>query len=280
MVASSLPLPRLAARTIDSIPLFTDDALYGASSVRIAFTGRAGGASEGDYASLNLGTHVGDDRDVVLGNRRALLCALGEPDMPLVVPNQVHGTDLVNIVTSDPEALRGIQNAADAGADGLVVSCPRVAALLCFADCVPVIIVSPTGRVAVVHAGWRGAVARIASSACKRLAALDARELGHDAPAPSEFNAYIGPHICASCFETGPDVAQRFASEIGPGCVPDARHVDLEQALILDFESAGLSRERIASAHSCTKCEPDRFFSYRASGGVCGRHGALAFRSR
>ena len=133
---------------------------------------------------------------------------------------------------------------------------------------------------AVVHAGWRGAVARIASSACKRLAALDARELGYDAPASSEFNAYIGPHICASCFETGPDVAQRFASEIGPGCVPDARHVDLEEALILDFESAGLSRERIASAHACTKCEPDRFFSYRASGGVCGRHGALAFRSR
>ena len=56
MVASSLPLPRLAARTIDSIPLFTDDALYDASSVRIAFTGRAGGASEGDYASLNLFT--------------------------------------------------------------------------------------------------------------------------------------------------------------------------------------------------------------------------------
>ena len=146
MVASSLPLPRLAARTIDSIPIFTDDALYDASSVRIAFTGRAGGASEGDYASLNLGTHVGDDRNVVLGNRRALLCALGEPDMPLVVPNQVHGTDLVDIETSDPEALRDIQNAADAGADGLVVSCPRVAALLCFADCVPVIIVSPTGR--------------------------------------------------------------------------------------------------------------------------------------
>ena len=113
MVASSLPLPRLAARTIDSIPIFTDDALYDASSVRIAFTGRAGGASEGDYASLNLGTHVGDDRNVVLGNRRALLCALGEPDMPLVVPNQVHGTDLVDIETSDPEALRDIQNAAD-----------------------------------------------------------------------------------------------------------------------------------------------------------------------
>ena len=77
------------------------------------------GASEGDYASLNLGTHVGDDRDVVLGNRRALLCAFGGPDMPLVVPNQVHGTDLVDIETSDPEALRGIQDAADAGADEL-----------------------------------------------------------------------------------------------------------------------------------------------------------------
>ena len=280
MVASSLPLPHLAARTIDSIPLFTDDALYDASSVRIAFTGRAGGASEGDYASLNLGTHVGDDRSVVLENRRTLLRAFDQANLPLIVPNQVHGVNLVDVDATDSDALCSAQTVADAGADGLLLSCAGVAALLCFADCVPVIIGSPSGRTAVVHAGWRGAVARIASAACKRLAALDERAFGEEAPAVAAFNAYIGPHICASCFETGPDVAQRFADEFGADCVPDARHVDLEKALILDFESAGVSRNRIASAHACTKCEPDRFFSYRASGGTCGRHGALAFRVR
>ena len=278
MVASSLPMPHLASRTFNSIPLFTDDALYDASSVRIAFTGRAGGESEGAYASLNLGTHVDDERAAVLANRRALLAALGEPDMPLIVPNQVHGTELVDIDAATPQTLESAHAAAGKGADGILLSCAGVAALLCFADCVPVIIVSPTGRAAVVHAGWRGAVARIASRAAAKLVEDDKRDFGADAPAPSSYNAYIGPHICASCFETGADVAARFTGEFGSACTPDARHVDLEEALTLDLVSAGLSRGRIASAHACTKCEPEMFFSYRASGGVCGRHGALAYR--
>ena len=279
MEALRLPAPRLVKRTVNSIPFFTDDALYDASSVRIAFTGRAGGRSEGAYASLNLGTHVNDKRETVLENRALLLRALGAEGAPLIAPNQVHGTDIVDVDSADARELEAAQTRAAAGADALVVGASGVAALLCFADCMPVIVVSPSGRFAVAHAGWRGAVSRIASKAARRLHDLDERDLGVAAPSASGYNAYIGPHICAACFEVGEEVSSRFMSEFGSSCVPDARHVDLASAITADLASVGVSANRIVSTGACTKCSPDEFFSYRASGGVCGRHGALAYRS-
>ena len=45
--------------------------------VRAASTERKGGASEGPYTSQHLGLHVGDDAEVVISNRRALMEALG-----------------------------------------------------------------------------------------------------------------------------------------------------------------------------------------------------------
>ena len=64
MVATGqLPIPQITARRFGArcLPALTDDALYERTGVRVAFTGRAGGVSEGPYSSLNLGNHVGDD---------------------------------------------------------------------------------------------------------------------------------------------------------------------------------------------------------------------------
>ena len=65
--------------------------------MRIAFSGRAGGVSEGAYSSLNVGGHVGDAAQAVQENRRRLAEALGAGGLPLVVPKQVHGTALVDV---------------------------------------------------------------------------------------------------------------------------------------------------------------------------------------
>lgn len=277
-VQPALPLPRLDALRSGAHHLsgLGDAALADACGVHIFFTTREGGASEGAYGSLNLGSHVGDDPACVQENRRILMEALGASDMPLVVPNQVHGDALAVICDGDPATIEAAQAAGAAGADGILVGVPDVAALLCFADCVPVIIVSPTGRFAVVHAGWRGVMAEVAPRALRELAALDGLE--GDAGRPAECNVYIGPHICPTCFQTGEDVAAGFAERFGAGCVPDAHHVDLQAALAESLVRAGASPHRIASAGACTRCESGRFFSYRASGGVCGRHGAIAFR--
>jgi copper oxidase (laccase) domain-containing protein len=38
---------------------------------------------------------------------------------------------------------------------------------------------------------------------------------------------------------------------------------------------AGVDRARIADVDRCTVCDNANWFSYRAQGGVCGRHSAL-----
>lgn len=273
-----LPLPHLSARRFGArlLPALTDDALFDAVGMRVAFTGRKGGVSAPPFASLNLGGHVGDDARAVERNRSIALKALGGEGLPFVVPNQVHGDVVVEVDDVASDAVEAVRAQARAGADAVVAAVPGVAALLCFADCVPVVVVSPTGRFAVVHAGWRGVVNGIAPKAVRLMVERDAAELG--AFAAAGYSVYVGPHICPRCFETGEDVRARFVERFGEVVCPDGRHVDLSAALRRDLAAAGVSPERIACADACTKCAPERYFSFRAEGGVCGRHGAVAFR--
>lgn len=272
-----LPLPNLDARRFGArrIPALTDEALFERTGIRIAFTGREGGVSEGAFASLNLGSHVGDDPAAVSENRALLLKALDAEDASLVVANQVHGDGVVLVGDASPSCVDEARAQAGEGADALVVSVPNVAALLCFADCVPVIVASPTGRFAVVHAGWRGVENGVAAKAVRALAVADEAEPGASA---AMYNVYVGPHIHAECFETGGDVRARFVDRFGEECAPDASHVDLLAALSKGLAQVGIDPRRIVDAGACTACEPEIYYSYRASGGVCGRHGALAYR--
>ncbi len=273
----NLPLPHLDARHMGArrISVLTDEALLSAVGVRVAFTSKEGGVSEGPYASLNLGSHVGDDLDAVLLNRRLLMEALGAPELPVLVPNQVHGSTVVGVDSSSAGNLVECQQRAQAGSDALVVAADNVAALLCFADCTPVVIVSPSGRFAVCHAGWRGVVAGVVPSALKQLIAYDG---GDQHKAASQCNVYIGPHIAGECFEVGAEVVQAFVDAFGDSCVVDERHISMARALRVSLCRSGVVPERIADAGMCTVCHADTYYSYRASGGTCGRHGAIAFR--
>lgn len=279
---AGLPYPRLSCNRFSftlqgscaqsgcaSMPLLSDEALFQSCGVRIAFTGREGGVSEGAYSSLNLGSHVEDDLVAVNENRRRLLDALGVPSADLIVPNQVHGTRLVTV--ADRGASASVREDAAGGADGVEVMCCDVAALLCFADCMPVILVSPSGAFAVVHAGWRGVYGHIAVDALRSLARKTSCS-------PADCNVYLGPFIHPECFEVSQDLGEKFASEFGYSCLVDSRHVDLEKAIRGDLVGAGADPLRILSAGICTACNPGEYYSYRASGGVCGRHGAIAVR--
>lgn len=279
---AGLPYPRLSCnrfsfateeggpqRERGSMPLLSDDGLFRACGVRIAFTGKEGGVSEGAYSSLNLGSHVEDDPSSVRENRRRLLEALGVPRADLIVPNQVHGTRLVTV--AEQGVFASVREDAANGADGVEVLCCDVVALLCFADCMPVILVSPSGAFAVVHAGWRGVYGHIAVDALRSLARKTCCS-------PADCNIYLGPFIHPECFEVAQDLGDKFASEFGPSCLVDSRHVDLENAMRCDLIEAGADPMRILSAGICTVCNPEKYYSYRASGGVCGRHGAVAVR--
>ena len=56
---------------------------------------RKGGASNGVYSSLNLGSNTGDRRDLVYENTRRLCVAAGINPGQLVSSDQVHGTEIL-----------------------------------------------------------------------------------------------------------------------------------------------------------------------------------------
>ena len=279
--ALRLPIPKLREGrfalpdsctqvTSSYIRAYTDEALFAATGVRVAFTTRDGGVSRPPFDSLNLSPFIGDDEACVARNKSLLCAAFGAQENLLIQPKQVHGARIVEC--SHSAYVPQVAQEALEGADGVVVYCPEVSALLCFADCVPVIIVEPGGCFAVVHAGWRGVDGRIAQQAlemlCARTQAL-----------PHECNVYLGPHIRSCHFEVGPEVMNRFVSNFGLGCLADQGHVDLRNALEVQLLEAGALAERICDMGTCTVCDGgEEFFSYRLTQGTCGRHGAFAVR--
>ncbi len=229
------------------------------------FTTRAGGVSEGPYASLNLGFSVGDERTHVEENHRRLARAAGAALGALSRVSQVHG-DRVQ------EARGGEGDAAlrptEGEADGLWTQTPGHWVAVGTADCVPVLLVDPDGqRVAAVHSGWRGTDADISARAVEQLVARGGR--------PERLLAAVGPAIQACCYEVSDALGQRFRERFGPEVVV-ARgakaHLDLTRAVRLSLERAGLKAAHVDVLQACTACDPTRFFSHRRDAGRTGRH--------
>lgn len=239
--------------------------------VTLAFTERTGGVSEGPYASLNLGDACGDDPAAVAENRLRACRAVGAGECAglLVNPRQVHGDHVVLVGSADPSALAAARREARSGADAVACTVPGVPVLLCYADCVPVVLVVP-GGFAVVHSGWRGSIARISGKALQALCDLAGTT-------PSQARAYVGPHIGTSDYEVSQDLLDRFVAEFGPEVDGGSRHLDLGRAVRRALEDAGVPAARIADAGVSTASATDRFFSHRAEGGHTGRHGAIAW---
>ncbi len=139
--------------------------------------------------------------------------------------------------------------------------------MLLFADCVPVILVNETPRaIAVVHAGWRGALAGIVGKT--------ASALGDALVGTGVMSAYIGPHIGPCCYKVDPSLVSQFANMFVT--IPRASdHLDLGAVVAEDLDRAGVSRERQWHLGICTAHNTDRYYSYRAEGRT-GRHCAFA----
>jgi len=76
------------------------------------------------------------------------------------------------------------------------------------ADCLPVLLVDTRRRVvAAVHAGWRGALARVIEKAVGDMRSV----FGSD---PLELIAALGPSIRSCCFEVGEEVVEAFYGKL------------------------------------------------------------------
>ena len=237
-----------------------------------AISTRDGGFSTGDYASLNLAFHVGDDAEIVRRNRRAWARELGFNIEKLVAAQQVHGDGVTVIGAAD--AGRGALDGESAlpATDALVTAQIGVPLLILVADCAPILLVEPEARVlAVVHAGWRGALAGVASNA---VAAMT--EIGADA---TRIRAGIGPCLCPQNLEVGPEVAAMVADKSALEARGEKFALDLRALIRRDLRGAGVVEKHIGARPECPRAENATFFSHRGQKGCAGRFGLVAWWS-
>lgn len=265
-------VPTLTRMTVGAVSAWTDPVLR-RDGILVAFSERTGGASRAPFDSLNLGAHVGDDPRAVTANRRRLLEALGIGDaLPaLTMAEQVHG-ERIELVTSENAGAgsrAGEVPVPIPAADALLTVAQNTPLLLCFADCVPVILVAPTPAVSVVHAGWRGALASLPGASVARLA----EEAGCRA---ADVRAYVGPHIGPCHYEVSDEIMSHFVNRFGTFARAESGGLDLGAVVVRSLTDSGVDPCNIVCLGACTAEATDRFFSYRAEGGLTGRHGALA----
>lgn len=238
---------------------------------------------------LNLGFTASDTRENVLENRRRFLEELTSPDWPLITLRQIHSSLVRRVGPEDASRAQGWKG------DGMMTGEPGLLLAIQTADCIPVLVADVERRaVAAFHAGWRGTLRRIVENGVGRMRT----EFGSR---PEDLVAAIGPGIGACCYAVGEEVRSEFSSQFT--CAPElfqevsdsdpirdkypllfltARapghsnlgpqiHLDLMEANRRQLVDAGVRPQAIAAIGDCTRCQNNRYFSYRAEQGFTGR---------
>jgi YfiH family protein len=172
----------------------------------------------------------------------------------MVLARQVHGT---RVLEHSAGGWTGWLRTGEA--DGHVAMERETALTVTIADCVPIFIAHPSGTVALLHSGWRGTAARIIDAGIAALVAIGK-------PA-AELRVHLGPAICGRCYEVTAEVRTQLTGM--PANRPG--HVDLRALIAEHARAAGV--KDLSVSEFCTKCDNDRFFSYRA--GDSGRQVAV-----
>lgn len=229
---------------------------------------RHGGVSAAPWASLNMGSTVGDDLAAVKHNHALMYQALDVNGSQACTTWQVHGTDVV--IATGPVADRSWLTKAD----GMITNRVDVPLVMRFADCVPLLFHDPVQKaIGLSHAGWRGTVQGIAAKTVQAMQAAYNSQ-------PQDLQVVIGPSISVDCFQVGEEVVEAVESYFGTteglmrrDTADGTAYVDLWAANKLDLERAGV--EQIEIANICTYQNKHDFFSHRGDNGKTGRFGVV-----
>lgn len=243
------PGPPAARRILSDPPSWRAYALDG---VKHGFFGRAGGVSEGIYASLNAGTGSNDDPAAIAENRRRIAAAFGIAPTHLVGVHQVHSPDAVFI----DEPWSGERPHADA----LVTTARGLALSILTADCAPVLLAdAEAGVIGAAHAGWKGALRGVLENVVDLMRSRGAKTI----------SAAIGPCIHQASYEVGPEFEARFLGTDGsferyfaPAAM-GKRLFDLPAFCAERLRELGVSRTDTLALD--TYAYPEKLYSHRRS---------------
>ncbi|SDJ03390.1 peptidoglycan editing factor PgeF [Salimicrobium halophilum] len=246
------------------------------SDVTIGFTTRNHGFSAYPEKSLNMGLHIDDDAALVIKNRESVAEDIGVPLDHWILAEQVHGTQVKHVTSSDRGLGARDLHTAVGGADGLITSDENTLLAGFYADCVPLYFMDEsTGWIGIAHAGWKGTVNNMAGSMIEALKKQGANT--------ETLTMVIGPAISEDVYKVDDRVASQIAERFRENVL---QHIDTN-GWLLDLKQlnrrlaieAGMKGDNIVVSPSCTYKEEELFFSHRRDEGQTGRMLGFIVRS-
>ena len=225
-----------------------------APGVKVVYTTRLGGVSQGDAAGLNLGGKNGDDPAHVAANRAALA---DEIDARLSLVSQIHSGVAVDVDETYADnraygfdATGGTVPEDEDGevtvveADAQVTTRRGIALGVFAADCLPVLLAdAESGVVGVAHCGRRGLQQGVIGETVRMMTAKGARA--------DRIVATLGPCICGDCYEVGEAITSEFDAQF-PGTATTTRFggpgIDIAAAALRELAAAGIAGDRIVES--------------------------------
>ena len=225
---------------VDGNPIPVTIPIMLAPGVKVVYTTRLGGTSEGDYAHCNLGGKSGDDPNHVLANRVALSNAI---DAKLSLVSQVHSGVAVDV---DELFVMNRPFGFDVSGGKGETAQQDVALGMFAADCLPVLMADPeAGVIGAAHCGRRGLQNGVIGATIEKMVSKGAR--------PERIVATLGPCICGDCYEVGGDIADEFDAQF-PGTFTLSRFgqpgIDIAAAALQELAKAGVPADNVVSSRA------------------------------
>ena len=205
-----------------------------------------------------------NDKNIEILNNREIISEYLKIDKnKFIYPEQTHSAN-INIAIET--------NKSYPDCDALILTEKNIGIFLNFADCTPIILYDEIQNIgAIVHAGWRGTVQKIAPLTIQKLH----EDFGSK---PENIVAVIGPTIGFCCYNVGQDVYNKLSKTVTNfNGLFEIRNgdffVDLKEINKRQLEEVGVKNFDICPY--CTVHNNDLFFSYRNENGTGKRHSAI-----
>lgn len=175
----------------------------------------------------------------------------------IVTPEQIHSTNISLFTSQDNEKINKIEET-----DGLITKDPGVILTVITGDCCPLIFADKkSGIIGIAHLGWRGSVKRMAQKMIDRMVSSRANV--------DSIKVALGPSIGECCYDVDDSRYYEFVEEFDGYSEKifhrrhGKLHLNLTLLNYLLLLEKGVKKENIDYFPFCTKCDKNRFFSFR-----------------
>lgn len=223
---------------------------------------RFGGVSDAPYSYLNIAYHIGDNSEHVRQNRNLIREDAGVGQLLFI--HQVHDRKIFILSSNELQKMNWKEKPPTA--DAVISDSSNIGLTVSLADCQVVMLYDPAKKViANIHSGWRGSIQNIIGHTVARMVDV----FGCCA---ADLFAGIGPSLgpCCAEFVNYRDEIPKFFWPYRTG----NHHFDFWTVSRDQLIEAGLQSGQIEISGICTKCDTERFYSYRGEK-ITGRFAAV-----